>query len=546
MRRGVEAIFTIESSITLSSLSSAFGDLSTRDQIEVLDCLAVQALRCAAVLKRRSNNQAAISSLPVEVLTYIFHHTLIARHHWPVQALQTLSQVCYDWRRVILDTPSLWNDVQDGDEAYLTTIIKSEEALLDITYSGHQELDIFLERIKPTQNRWRSFTFYSQGEHDRQRGGEELCGPRLRVLTIHGNQNGNGLDTSSEGYMELKPTSSPHLCHLESHSIDIRFPADSPLPRLQVLCMAAFSNTPATYKTILGLVQNSPSLCKLYLSPEEHNGHDDTEDKPDWHKATEQFQHIGHPEQLPLLQELSIIGVPEVVVIQLLTHVGVRLEHLFRLVLRLEHPSGRILQLLSAESDHPVASSLRKICKAVPNLWLSASLQSWGGLWCRSFEFGGYPHGPLGPDSPEWMVDVRIELNLKEQLPHITGLPIFDFPGIAPISLSLDVWVDPDDLTETDETTYWEALETFARATPSVHSLAVEGDASVSALEALANKTWMWPCLRHIQLSDLGASPLELLAEIKKQRSLASGESIGVEDDAGFYLGDSGDIRDGT
>ncbi|KAK7437349.1 hypothetical protein VKT23_018594 [Stygiomarasmius scandens] len=116
----------------------------------------------------------SIQCIPNEILAEIFQHYLSQAHFGHASLLKILAQVCSNWQKVVLFSPSLWNtitlvagkdEILPSPHSIVERIQRSGSLPLDITvvidfYPSVPPDPMYLQVLIPFAERWRTLTLH--------------------------------------------------------------------------------------------------------------------------------------------------------------------------------------------------------------------------------------------------------------------------------------------------------------------------------------------------------------------------------------------------
>lgn len=225
--------------------------------VKVADSLQGSLTNHLAEARRWRNSQLPIHrQIPCEVFVSVVD--LASRKDLELKPLSKLSAVCYSWRRIIEDTPSLWNCIHSWDRPKLVdkALVKSEGTPLDITFFCDDTYGHFPDRIAPHMGRFRSVVLALRSNLHIPLFVPPAA-PLLEKLEIHISE-----PNPENPPIQMSEDEMPRLRHLELRNANVHIGTFSRLQHLHV------DNGPESSPSIQSLVhilRNNPELQSLDL-----------------------------------------------------------------------------------------------------------------------------------------------------------------------------------------------------------------------------------------------------------------------------------------
>ncbi|KAG8978964.1 hypothetical protein FRB94_003520 [Tulasnella sp. JGI-2019a] len=216
------------------------------------------------------NALAPIHRLPNELLTDIFHLTLLPNHHNPAVYSQRPIRICLvskHWMGILNETPSLWAQIHSS-YPNAPNILRSKGYPLRVYYDDNDFIDrgvdeeAFPNLVIREAYRWRSAEFilyYDTPSYDLLDRFVSLSAPLLETLKVrlnYGLESRASFDIFSEGADRLR--------HVELYDFPIRCELQI-LSGLETLKISNRGNLGPSVSELIGILHRCPSLRVLEL-----------------------------------------------------------------------------------------------------------------------------------------------------------------------------------------------------------------------------------------------------------------------------------------
>ncbi|KAF9448319.1 hypothetical protein P691DRAFT_781163 [Macrolepiota fuliginosa MF-IS2] len=361
------------SSLEVDSVASQISNLELRREqlVRELSDIDLQLRKERARYNTLLNGQAAISKIPIELLSSIFLLCQVAGPPKPYYSFaMAASHVSRHWRTVSLTTPLLWNDIQMNIRSMAslarleTHLIRSNDCFLDIfIYTPIPDLASVMRLLSSHSKRWRRFSLMTPNDHLNTIYTylHSSSAPLLEHLSLQVGipEEHNSPRSKYPGYCpKIFAEGTPSLKFIRLGGVAFGNLAP-PLDMVSTLDLDGFERYYMEPSQFVALMESLPSIVNLSLGQ----------------------LHIHHPRdpfdvtkqiELPLLRSLRICGLCTSPHLVLSLLVLPQLESLILLDLDSFHspvlPSVKELTIESCSFDEIAATNIYHACPSITHL----------------------------------------------------------------------------------------------------------------------------------------------------------------------------------